>query len=285
MLIQPDQNEQRTKEQLQEHYRIEKELAARLRNSSAQERQTLYSEVYDELLQRVPHHPRISRKKSPQENAEKIRMQMRFLQRFLQSNTRFLEIGAGDCALSFEVAKHVDSVYAVEVSEEIATMTSCPSNFQLIISDGKTMPLPQGCIDLAYSYQLMEHLHPDDAVEQLCHIYRVLAPGGQYICITPNRLTGPWDISRYFEPVATGMHLKEYIHAELGALLKGIGFSRVYACFGMKGKYITPPLSVMTTFDVILKYFLGLFPYPQRKTIIQHLPVRLFFNLMVVGVK
>jgi predicted SAM-dependent methyltransferase len=33
-------------------------------------------------------------------------------------------------------------------------------------------------VDLAYSNQLMEHLHPDDASEQLANVYRALKPGG-----------------------------------------------------------------------------------------------------------
>jgi hypothetical protein len=31
----------------------------------------------------------------------------------------------------------------------------------------------------------MEHLHPEDAFEQLRNIIRALAPGGRYVCITP----------------------------------------------------------------------------------------------------
>ena len=61
----------------------------------------------------------------------------------------------------------------------------------------------------------MEHLHPDDALEQLQNIYSALVPGGIYLCITPNRLSGPQDVSRDFDMVATGFHLKEYTISEL----------------------------------------------------------------------
>jgi predicted SAM-dependent methyltransferase len=50
----------------------------------------------------------------------------------------------------------------------------------------------------------MEHLHPDDAFEQLKQIYTALTPGGLYICTTPNRLTGPHDVSKYFDETAAG---------------------------------------------------------------------------------
>ena len=38
----------------------------------------------------------------------------------------------------------------------------------------------------------------------LANLYRALKPGAVYVCITPNRLSGPHDISLYFDSVATG---------------------------------------------------------------------------------
>ncbi len=42
---------------LRQHYEVEKELADRLRHATREERRILYGTVYDELYQRVPHHP------------------------------------------------------------------------------------------------------------------------------------------------------------------------------------------------------------------------------------
>ena len=47
----------RTQEELLEHYKIEKELASKLRNASKEERKHLYTSLYDELFKRVPLHP------------------------------------------------------------------------------------------------------------------------------------------------------------------------------------------------------------------------------------
>ena len=52
---------QRTQEQLRQHFEIERELAAKLKNASAAERKSLYNEVYDELFRRVPDHPQLHR--------------------------------------------------------------------------------------------------------------------------------------------------------------------------------------------------------------------------------
>jgi SAM-dependent methyltransferase len=136
-------------------------------------------------------------------------------------------LGAGDCRLSLEVVKHVKFVYALEVSREITKNVPSCNNLQVVYSDGSSVPVATNSIDVAYSYQLMEHLHPEDVYDQLREIYRVLTTGGKYICITPNRLMGPADISRYFDDVATGFHLREYTNGELRAMFLAAGFKGV----------------------------------------------------------
>ncbi len=227
----PVPSETRSPEQLHQQYLVEKELAARLKNASERERGTLYSETYDELYRRVPHHPQLSNKVSPAEQSRRIARQLSFLSSWLKLDTVFLEIGAGDCALSFAVAKKVAKVYGLDVSESVTYSATKPDNFTLILSDGTSIPLPEGEVTLAFSNQLMEHLHPEDALRQLRNIHSALAPGGSYICLTPNRLTGPHDISRYFDPVATGFHLKEYTCNELIDLFREVGFKSVHQCF------------------------------------------------------
>jgi hypothetical protein len=54
-----------------------------------------------------------------------------------------------------------------------------------------------------YSKELMEHLHCDDVDPAVEHLPGA-RPSGVYVCITPNRLGGPHDISRNFDDVATG---------------------------------------------------------------------------------
>ena len=44
----------------------------------------------------------------------------------------FLEIGPGGCVLSFEVAKWVKKVLAIDVSKEVTKITTSPGNFELI---------------------------------------------------------------------------------------------------------------------------------------------------------
>lgn len=239
--IRMPEHEKRTFAQLKEHYEIEKELADRLRRASKKERGCLYSALYDELYRRVPHHPQITRKANPEAQKNAVSRQVKFLERFIKADSTFLEVGPGDCTLALAVAKIARKVYAVDVSEEITRGVALPQNCDLIISSGSSIPLPGNSVDVAYSNQLMEHLHPKDAAEQLQEIHNVLTRGGVYICITPNRLFGPHDISMYFDETATGFHLKEYTTRELADLFKKAGFSKIRCGIGFRGFRVLGP--------------------------------------------
>ena len=141
-------------ERIQEHYRLEVRLARRLCDAAPEERRHLYSTVYSELYERVPY----LREGLPlQELRVRAAQMARFLQRFLTRDSVFLEIGAGSCALSLTIAKSVDKVYAVEVYERMVD-ADLPENFQFILSDACSIPVPEESVDVAYSAELLEHL-------------------------------------------------------------------------------------------------------------------------------
>lgn len=243
----------RTAEQIREHYLVERELAARLRASTPDERRRLYTAAYDEMFRRVPHHPMLVRKEAmPAE--QRCAETLAFLAPFLRPDLNFLEIGPGDCALSVCVARRVKHVWGVDVSTELTRAPGFPPNFELLISDGTSIPTPPGSVDLAFSNQLMEHLHPDDALEQLRNIHRALAPGGRYICLTPNRVCGPHDVSRHFDDTATCFHLKEYTAGELATLFAGVGFRDMKALLRARGRYLQIPPLLATTVEQVLDH-------------------------------
>lgn len=227
----------RTREQLFEHYQIEKELASRLKNADRSARKKLYASLYDELFERVPHHPQLTMRNDRDSRRIDVALQLELLSRFLNPDYTYLEIGCGDCQLLFEVSKYVRKVYGVDVSRRVTDNVHAPRNFELKISDGISIDVPDESIDIAYSHQLMEHLHPDDVLEHLKHVHRILAFGGKYICVTPHRFMGPHDISGYFENEAKGLHLHEYTNGEIRALFKTIGFSDVISYKRVRGHY------------------------------------------------
>ncbi len=272
----------RTLEQKREHYEIEKQLAERLRHSTREERRVLYATLYDELFARVPLHPQLQRKSSSETaTRRRISKQLGNVGPFLRADRTFLHVGPGDCALTLQAAKLAKKAYAVDVSSEITKGLEAPPNFALILSDGVSIPVPPGSIDVAYSDQLMEHLHPDDALDQLRNIYEALAPGGIYFCITPNRLNGPHDVSRYFDRVATGFHLKEYTVTELDRLFRETGFSRVraYIRVGKLRMFVAPaPIEWC-------ERLLSALPYGPRRRIASSLPMLLLLGVKLVGTK
>jgi hypothetical protein len=170
----------RSASQIEFHYRVEKELAARLRSAPRAQRLRLYGEVYDELFRRVPEHPQLHRKHSLEEQRAAIDDRLALLRRFIDRDTVFLEIGAGDACLTREVARIARRSYALDVSHEILDAIDDP-RVTAVWSDGCSVPVPDDSVTLAYSYQVMEHIHPDDALEQLRNLHRALAPGGVYV--------------------------------------------------------------------------------------------------------
>jgi SAM-dependent methyltransferase len=275
----------RTPEQIQQHYEVEKELAARLRNSTKEERKTLYSWAYDRLYQSIDSAPLVARKSNEAARAWVANQRMELLQEFLTPETTYVEVGPGDCCVSMEVAKHVKQVYAVDVSQEITQDLTFPDNLKLIIFDGCNVPLPENSADIVYSNQVIEHLHPDDALEQIKSIYKVLNPrGGVYVCITPHRLSGPHDISQYFDEIATCFHLKEYTIAELYEMFCKAGFSQVYLYKSRKTTHFKIPLNPATLSAIkILENTVGMMPFDLRQRVAK-LPL-LFRGITMVGIK
>lgn len=262
---------------IKKHYDIEKELAAILRNAPVSDRVVLYASLYDELFRRVPDHPQLTRKRSPWAISRDVCRVMPLLRRFVRPSMSFLEIGAGDCSLSFSVARIAARVFAVDVSAEVTRCSSIPTNATVMLSDGTSIPLPNASVDLAFSDQLMEHLHPDDAYSQLKNVYDVLADGGKYVCITPNRITGPHDVSRYFDEVATGFHLREYTIAECATLFRAVGFSRVTFYVGGRGLYLRFPVALA----IACERLASILPSKVRKS----RPIKGMLGMIVVGHK
>lgn len=271
----------RTREQLHQHYQVERELADRLRRAGKEQRRTLYSEVYDELFKRVPLHPQHTNKASPERLAADVAEKMQIVAPFLKPDSVFLEVGPGDCEFARAVAEKAARVLAIDVSDEITRRRTLPANLQLVLSDGSSIPVPRGSVNVAYSNQLMEHLHPDDALDQLRGLYDALAPGGVYICITPSRLTGPHDISFAFDREATGFHLKEYTVGDLAALFRQVGFDDVRLIFGGRGKFTLLPTWTATVFE----HLLSLLPHDLRKAVALRPPFRWLFGVRLAGLK
>ena len=274
----------RTPAQVREHYLIERSLADRLRSTPRAERPAAYAAVYDELFRSIPHHPQILARASGDFAAQRrrsVEYQWSFLKRFVGAADVFMEVGAGDCALSTRAAATARHVYAVDVSDEITRGAGRPANLEVRLTAGAAIPLPNGAVQVAFSNQLMEHLHPDDALDQLCEIWRSLSSGGVYVCITPNRLSGPHDVSAHFDEQATGLHLREYSARELRALFYNAGFRTLQFFAGARGWYVRVPYVLIALAERTLEAL----PDRLRKTLARFAPARALLGLRVAAVK
>ncbi|MDF1797999.1 MAG: methyltransferase domain-containing protein [Planctomycetota bacterium] len=271
-------------ERLRQHYDIEKHLAARLMGASSEERRELYSSLYDELYRRVPWHPQLTRKVAPEERARMVAHQLDVARPWIRPGATYLELGPGDCAFAFLAARTVGPTgraIGVDVSAEVTRRDDQPENFELVLSDGSSVPVPEGSVDVAYSNQLMEHLHPEDAERQLQAVFRALTPGGAYLCTTPNRLSGPHDVSRAFSDTAEGLHLQEYTTGELAAVFHAVGFTRLQCRIGLKGRFLT----VGTWLPRLVEALLGSLPGGLRRSLARSRLVEGIINVRLIGHK
>lgn len=238
----------RSAERIRAHYLLERRLSDRLRRAPAGLRGQVYAEVYAELFRSLPDHPQ----KAAVAHLGRSDRETALLRGRLPATGAFLELGCGDASVCFEVAGQVSRAYGLDVTDALVRHDRAPSNFQFLGTEGVKIPLPTQSVAFAYSNQLMEHLHPDDAEAQLREVFRVLEPTGSYLCITPSRLVGPHDVSIFFDYEATGLHLREYDYRALRSLGLAAGFRRVEFHIVVKGVTISLPFAVGTAFEWVL---------------------------------
>src|SRR5215216_2754633 len=244
----------RSPEQIREHYDLERRLAARLRESTRDARRSLYEASYSELYSTLSHHPMVNLSTSAAARDEHARSSLRTLRPYLERASVMVEIGPGDCGVAIGAASHLIRVFAVDVADESAVLRDeWPTNLEYLKFDGLHVPLPDGVCDLAFSNQVIEHLHPDDAVEQIKEIRRLLAPGGTFVCVVPNRTTGPHDISQHFDDEASGFHLNEVTMRGMVGVLKDAGFRKIRGVVRVSDLVAEYPPVVSDAFERLLQ--------------------------------
>ncbi|MBN8418579.1 MAG: class I SAM-dependent methyltransferase [Verrucomicrobia bacterium] len=258
---------ERSPERLRHHFNVEKELALQMRSSTRAERTQLFKTLYDQLFERVPDHPRLTRRDTPESSRRKVESQLRLLRPFLKKETVFMEFAPGDCRLAAAVASDVKRVIGIDISDQRALGDHPPANFELVVYDGYELAVPDATADVIFSYQFLEHLHPDDVDEHFAMVRRLLRPGGVYVFDTPHRYSGPHDISRYFGTQLVCFHFQEWTFREMRSLLLRHGFGK--ACAFRYGK----PLGsrILNRSNDILERVVGMLPFSIRQRISAHL--------------
>ena len=218
----------RSLESLRHHFEVEKSLATRLRSSTRQERAELFKVLYEELFRLVPDHPRLTRVDQAAYQTRVANTQMRLLKPVVGLDKVVVEFAPGDCHLARVIAPHVKQVIGVDISDQRTPGEQFPSNFQLLVYDGSLVPMNPGSADVVFSYQFLEHLHPDDLAPHFQLAADLLRPGGVYIFDTPHRLSGPHDIAGAFGNDLVCLHMQEWTYRELRKRVRQHGFGQTF---------------------------------------------------------
>ncbi|MBL8173553.1 MAG: methyltransferase domain-containing protein [Bryobacterales bacterium] len=107
----------------------------------------------------------------------------------LARGKRVLDIACGTGYGAAELAIAARSVTGVDISSdavEYAAQHYAAANLHFETAGAETLPFPDHSFDLVVAFEVIEHLH--DARALLAEARRVLAPAGQFIVSTPNRL-------------------------------------------------------------------------------------------------
>lgn len=259
----------RSIERLRHHYEVEKELAARLRGSTREERPALFQKLYQELFERVPDHPRLTRRESFEESRRKVDGQIRLLEPFLKTGSTLVEVAPGDCRLSYAAcAAGAAQVIGVDISDQRLEVDkkNAPKSFQMVVYDGYQLDLADGLADVVFSYQFLEHLHPDDVRPHFEMVRRLLKNGGWYVFDTPHRFSGPHDISSIMGEELVGFHFQEWTLRDMRKHLWSTGFTNIHA---IKRRQLCGKM--MTTGWLLLESLVGLLPRTMRKRLSSHL--------------
>lgn len=134
----------------------------------------------------------------------------------LASDKVVLDIACGDGYGSKMLADKASRVIGVDINEEI--ISSAEKKYthpRLIFKQGSAtaIPLPDASVDLAVSFETIEHLAEHD--EMLLEIRRVLRPDGLFLISSPDKHTYS-ELRGYENPY----HVKELYHKEFTQLLQ-----------------------------------------------------------------
>jgi SAM-dependent methyltransferase/uncharacterized protein YbaR (Trm112 family) len=77
------------------------------------------------------------------------------------------------------------SLGAVMAARRVAHQLGVQCRF--FVGDARHLPLRDECVDTAFSYSVLQHLSPSDAVQSINHIGRVLRPGGSGLVQMPTK--------------------------------------------------------------------------------------------------
>lgn len=103
--------------------------------------------------------------------------------RYVNADARVLDIGAGAGERNpYAFRGRCREMIGVDLDPRVADN---PLLDRGLVADAASLPLPDASVDVAFSIYVLEHV--DDPERFVGEVHRVLAPGGVFLAITPNR--------------------------------------------------------------------------------------------------
>jgi ubiquinone/menaquinone biosynthesis C-methylase UbiE len=236
-----------------EQFEFERVLRERILRSCKNEREAVVEQAYAELFQRFPDHSVFLATQEEADRKGKLGSGLIIPLSTRGSNVLEIGCGRGDVLVALGRAGRVCT--GVEISRHMLDLCS-KLDVKITYGSADTLDFPADSFDVVFSQEVLEHLHPEDVPRHFAEAFRVLRPNGILAVETPNRRTGPQDISRGFTRVAEGLHLKEWTVRELIQLFQKAGFVRIRGL--LAPQFIARRSEVIHRFarvPAIVKYF------------------------------
>lgn len=137
----------------------------------------------------------------------------------IKNRQSILDFGCGNGRLTEYMAKDFKKVFGVDISRtmilEARERLKNLMNVYLTEIDGQHIPLPDGSINIVFSYLVFQHIKTREMVESaFADIYRVLTPGGIFKVLL--RSDKQKDMNRWWSGVAYSENSIAKVYAKIG---------------------------------------------------------------------
>ena len=143
-----------------------------------------------------------------------------FACRYIRSTHKVVDAACGIGYGSFLLAERTGAfITGIDISDsaiQSANQLWRHPNNQFLLADCTKTDIAKGSIDVAISFETIEHIHVADKL--LEELYSLLRPGGLLICSTPNETRWPFLTSNH------QYHVRHYTAEEITSLIEQSGF-------------------------------------------------------------
>ena len=205
-------------------FQLERILRKRILLSYREDRASIVEQAYTELFREFPDHSVFLTTR--EEAKRKGRLGSGLIIPLSKRGSNVLEVGCGRGDVLMALAERGRVCTGIEISRHMLQLCDKLA-VKVVQGNADSLCFPTGSFDVVFSQEVLEHLHPEDVPRHFAEAFRVLRPNGILAVETPNRRTGPQDISRGFTRIAEGLHLKEWTIRELIQQFQKAGFIKI----------------------------------------------------------